>query len=105
MTELESIKAGKAKSARGHLLQVGNKALHVPQTRDVLNMFRNLAGGGICAEEFPHHLQNLSQQLFDDPQAIDVGAPLEYRRPDGQLVLAAYVGSGVLSSFVEMALC
>jgi len=79
-----------------HLLRVGNKDVRVSQTREVLNMFRIFAGGGVLAADFPVQLQNVSKQLFDDPEAIGIGAPLEYRTPDGVLVMSAAVGSGVL---------
>lgn len=79
-----------------HWLRIGNKDVHVSKTRDVLNMFRLFAGGGVLADDFPVQLKNVSMQLFDDPEAINIGAPLEYRRPDGRVVLSAAVGSGVL---------
>lgn len=92
---INNVPTSEAPACRFHQLSIGDKALQITHTRDVLNLFRDLTGGGIFAADFPRYLQDLSKKLFNDPKAINVGAPLKYRRPDGNLVLAAFVGSGV----------
>lgn len=79
-----------------HELWVGDQPLRLPATRSALGVLRELSGHGIPAEQFPLYLRGVSKELFGDPQAIDVGTPLKFVRSNGEVQLAASVGSALV---------
>jgi hypothetical protein len=85
-----------------HELWVGDQPLHLAATRSVLGLFRELSGHGVSVEQFPLRLQDVSAELFGDPKAIDVGTPLKFVRSNGEVQLAASVGSALVQVPTEV---
>jgi hypothetical protein len=79
-----------------HELWVGDHPLHLAATRSVLSLFRELSGHGVSVDQFPLRLQDVSAELFGDPKAIGVGTPLKFVRSNGEVQLAAAVGSALV---------
>lgn len=80
-----------------HELWVGDRLLRSLATRSVLSLFRKLSGHGVPAENFSKQLQDVSTDLFGDPQVIHMGTPLRFVHSNGEVQLATLVGSALLS--------
>lgn len=85
-----------------HELWVGDQPLQLAATRSVLGLFRELSGHGVPVEQFPLRLQDVSAELFGDPKAIGVGTQLKFVRSNGEVQLAACVGSALVQVPTEV---
>lgn len=85
-----------------HELWVDDQPLRLTATRSVFSLFTELSGHGFTAEQFPLLLQKISSELFGNPQAIGVGTSLKFVRSNGEVQLAASVGSALLPVLSEV---